>query len=103
MWQHVDRGTPNPQLERIFDYYLRMVWQLSLAIPAPYVLGNPFDLLLQDKLYLFEMPQSGRATPGVRLERSEPAFMKVRAHGVLVVRPNRDRTPDGWLLHGHHH
>ena len=63
VWQHVDSGTPNPQLERIFDYYLRMVWQLSLAVPAPYVSGNPFDLLLQDKLYLFEMPQSGRATP----------------------------------------
>ena len=63
VWQHVEHGKPNPQLERIFDYYLRMVWQLSLAIPAPYVLGNPFDLPLQDKLYLFEMPQSGRATP----------------------------------------
>ena len=63
VWQQVDQGTPNPKLERIFDYYLRMVWQLSLAIPAPYVLGNPFDLLLQDKLYLFEMPQSGRAAP----------------------------------------
>ena len=63
VWQHVDLGTPNPQLERIFDYYLRMVWQLSLAIPAPYVLGNPFALPLQDKFYLFEMPQSGRATP----------------------------------------
>ena len=63
VWQHVDRGTPNPQLERIFDYYLRMVWQLSLAIPAPYVLGNPFDLQLQDKLDLFEMPQSGKAPP----------------------------------------
>ena len=63
VWQHVDRGPPNPQLERIFDYYLRMVWQLSLAIPAPYVAGNPFDLPLQDKLSLYEMPQSGRATP----------------------------------------
>ena len=63
VWQHVDRGTPNPQLERIIDYYLRMVWQLSLAIPAPYVSGNPFDLPLEDKLSLFELPQSGSATP----------------------------------------
>ena len=63
VWQHVEQGTPNPQIERIFDYYLRMVWQLSLAIPAPYVLGNPFDLPLQNKLYLFEMPQVGIATP----------------------------------------
>ena len=63
VWRHVDQGTPNPQLERIFDYYLRMVWQLSLAIPAPYVSGNPFDLPLQDELYLFEMPRSGSPTP----------------------------------------
>ena len=63
VWQHVEQGTPNPQIERIFDYYLRMVWQLSLAIPAPYVLGSPFDLPLQDKLSLFEMPQAGIAAP----------------------------------------
>ena len=63
VWQLVERGTPNPQLERIFDYYLQMVWQLSLAIPAPYILGNPFDLPLQEEFYLFEMPQSGRAAP----------------------------------------
>ena len=63
VWQLVERGTPNPQLERVFDYYLQMVWQLSLAIPAPYILGNPFDLPLQEEFYLFEMPQSGRAAP----------------------------------------
>ena len=63
VWQHADQSTPNPQIERIFDYYLRMVWQLSLAIPAPYVLGNPFDLPLQDKSYLFELPQVGGAPP----------------------------------------
>ena len=63
VWKQLDQGTPNPQIERIFDYYLRMVWQLSLAIPAPYVSGSPFDLPLQDNLYLFEMPQASRATP----------------------------------------
>ena len=63
VWQHADRGTPNPQLERISDYYLRLVWQLSLAIPAPYVSGNPFELPLQDKVSLFELPQSGSTTP----------------------------------------
>ena len=63
VWRHVETGTPNPQLEGIFDYYLRMVWQLSLAIPAPYVFGSPFDLPLKDNLYLFEMPQADRAAP----------------------------------------
>ena len=77
VWQHVDRGTPNPQIERIFDYYLRIVWQLSLAIPAPYVLGNPFDLPLHDKLYLFEMPQVGRATPA-EFELTDDETIRVR-------------------------
>ncbi len=63
VWRHVDTGTPNPQLEGIFDYYLRMVWHLSLAIPAPYVFGNPFDLPLQDNLYTYEVPQADRVAP----------------------------------------
>ena len=70
VWTQVDRGIPNPQLERIFDFYLRMVWQLSLAIPAPYVAGAPFDLPLQNKLYLFEIPKAGRTAP-VKLELAE--------------------------------
>lgn len=44
VWDEVERSTPNPQLDRIFDYYLRMVWQLSLAIPLPYVDGHLFDM-----------------------------------------------------------
>ena len=43
VWDEVERSTPNPQLDRIFDYYLRMVWQLSLAVPLPYVDGHLFD------------------------------------------------------------
>jgi hypothetical protein len=62
VWQQVDHVTPHPQLERVFDYYLQMVWQLSLAIPGPYVAGNPFDLLLRDKLYLYEIPPSTKAS-----------------------------------------
>ena len=77
VWKHVDLGTPNPQIEHIFDYYLRMVWQLSLAIPAPYVSGNPFDLPLQDKHYFFEMPQSVRATPAeFELTGDETIYMR---------------------------
>ena len=63
VWQQVDQGIPNPQLDRIFDYYLRMVWQLSLAIPAPYVFGNPFELPLQDQLSLFELPKAVKQSP----------------------------------------
>lgn len=51
VWDEVAQSNnPNPKLDRIFDYYLRMVWQLSLAIPLPYVDGHIFD-----------MPQAGWA------------------------------------------
>ena len=77
VWQRIDRGTPNPKLELIFDYYLRMVWHLSLAIPAPYVSGNPYDLAIQDKLYLYEMPQAVRARPEeIKLTGKETLRMK---------------------------
>ena len=63
VWQHIGRGSPNPQLDRIFDYYLRMVWQLSLAIPAPYVQGSPFDIAFADDVYLYDMPAKVRGAP----------------------------------------
>jgi hypothetical protein len=44
VWDEVENYNPNPQLERIFDYYLRMIWQISLAVPLPYVEGHLFDL-----------------------------------------------------------
>jgi hypothetical protein len=45
VWDEVEEGSnPNPRLDRIFDYYLRMVWQLSLAVPLPYVAGHLFDI-----------------------------------------------------------
>lgn len=47
VWNEVDEANPNPRLDRIFDYYLQMVWQLSLAVPLPYVEGHLFDMDLQ--------------------------------------------------------
>lgn len=41
------RGNPNPKLDRVFDYYLRMIWQLSLAVPLPYLEGHVFDMPLE--------------------------------------------------------
>lgn len=63
VWGQGFEGISNPQIERIFDYYLRMVWQLSLSIPAPYVSGNPFDLPIQGKLDLFGLPQATKEPP----------------------------------------
>ncbi|MDD0812965.1 ATP-binding protein [Curvibacter sp. RS43] len=44
VWKESTLGSPNTKLDVIFDYYLRMVWQLSLAVPLPYVDGHLFDM-----------------------------------------------------------
>jgi hypothetical protein len=74
VWGELRRGNPNPQLERVFDYYLRMVWQLSLAIPAPYVERHLFDEPLADWAIGFQLSNSPKGSasrlntpPGVRL------------------------------------
>lgn len=46
VWDEIGQSSPNPKLERIFDYYLRMAWQLALAVPLPYVEGHLFDMPL---------------------------------------------------------
>ena len=58
IWDKINHGTPNPQLGKIVDYYLQMVWELSLAIPAPYVEKSPFDLPLNNDFYFYEVPSS---------------------------------------------
>ncbi|WP_419864533.1 ATP-binding protein [Candidatus Poriferisodalis sp.] len=61
VWEQVEGKAKNPRLSDIFDYYLRMVWQLSLSIPAPYVFGSPFELAFGDGMYLYEIPMATKA------------------------------------------
>lgn len=62
VWNEVERSTPNPQLDRIFDYYLRMVWQLSLAVPLPYVDGHLFDMDLEGWADAFMLSNQSKGT-----------------------------------------
>jgi DNA-cytosine methyltransferase len=65
VWAEAQQGAvPNPQLEQIFDYYLRMAWlQLGLAIPARYVDGHPFDIPFDGSVYAFQLPEDLRTPP----------------------------------------
>ncbi len=65
VWREVEESNPNPQLDRIFDYYLSMVWQLSLAIPVPYVEDHLFDLPASKWADAFELSNQlkGAARP----------------------------------------
>lgn len=55
VWDETQYSNPNPQLEKIFDYYLQMVWQLSLAVPLPYVEGHLFDMDLSTWAKAFQI------------------------------------------------
>jgi len=55
VWDAIREGVPNPRLERLFDYYLRMVWELSLWCPLPYVDVHPFDLTGDDDISAFKL------------------------------------------------
>ncbi len=61
VWDEIRQGTDtNPRLERLFDYYLRMIWQLSLAIPLPYVDGHPFDIALTEVGAAYKLSNQGK-------------------------------------------
>lgn len=69
VWKQVDESNPNPQLERIFDYYLRMIWQLSLAVPLPYLDEHLFDLKLHgsaDVFLLANTPKGSASTVALK-------------------------------------
>ena len=55
VWDEIGQAGPNVKLERIFDYYLHMVWHLALAVPLPYVEGHIFDLEPKGWAEVFEL------------------------------------------------
>lgn len=63
VWAELSLGVPNPQLDRLVDYYLRMLWQLGLSAPLPYVEGHPFDIAFGDTAELFRIPDAPNAAP----------------------------------------
>ncbi|MBI5648224.1 MAG: ATP-binding protein [Ignavibacteriae bacterium] len=65
VWDEIGPSGPNPKLERIFDNYLQMVWQLALSIPLPYVDRHLFDLEPKGLANVYELSNQPKevATP----------------------------------------
>jgi Histidine kinase-, DNA gyrase B-, and HSP90-like ATPase len=105
VWKEVERSNPNPKLDRIFDYYLRMLWHLSLAAPLPYVDGHPFDLPASGWADCFQLSNAARggavaieskSTLRAACELTEPSAtsqqeFRVIVDGVELLRPIRFR------------
>jgi hypothetical protein len=59
VWRELDKGDRNPRLDQLFDYYLFMVWDLSLAIPVTYIDGHPFDIPFGPSMQVYELSGTG--------------------------------------------
>lgn len=59
IWKELDKGDRNPRLDQLFDYYLFMVWELSLAIPVTYIDGHPFDIPFGPSTQVYELSGPG--------------------------------------------
>lgn len=44
VWDEYNIGNVSPQLDKLFDNYLYMIWQIGLSIPTNYVDGHLFDM-----------------------------------------------------------
>ena len=72
VWDEIGQSSPNPKLDKIFDYYLRMVWQLALAVPLPYVEQHLFDIAPKSWGHVFELSSSAKnVAPEVEFAEGE--------------------------------
>lgn len=58
VWNQLSASNPKPKIEDIFDYYLNMVWGLSLSIPAKYSEGSLFDMPYNGDFYPYMLSNS---------------------------------------------
>lgn len=105
VWDELYHSNPNPQLDRLFDYYLRMVWQLALAVPLPYVEGHLFDQPCSGWTTTYEIAntakgmakrapdskQTIRKTLGLSDPKDEPGNFDVFIDDLKLARPVKFR------------
>ncbi len=75
VWDELLESNPNPQLDKLFDYYLRMVWQLALSEPLPYVDGHIFDEPSSGWASTYELSNNQKGT-AKRLPDSKQSIRK---------------------------
>jgi hypothetical protein len=100
VWAELSESNPNPQLDRLFDYYLRMIWQLALAVPLPYVDGHLFDEPCTGWTSTYELANTARGaakvtdskqtirkTLGLSDPKDEPGKFDVIVDDLKLARP----------------
>lgn len=57
-----DRSSKGPSIEQHLDYYLRMLWVLSLSLPIPYLRKHPFELDGNDGIKIFQVDNKSKGS-----------------------------------------
>ncbi|MBF0505923.1 MAG: ATP-binding protein [Nitrospirae bacterium] len=84
------RTDRNPSIYDHLDYYLRMLWILSLSAPVDYVDGHPFELISESGLKIFVI---GNTKKDQAEELNLDAGESIR-HKLELLSPERGKTPD---------
>ncbi len=50
-----ERAKKGPSIQEHLDYYLRMLWALSLSLPIPYIEKHPFVLTSKDTVSIYQI------------------------------------------------
>lgn len=67
VWKVSTDSDPNPSLELLFDNYLKMIWDLALALPLAYVEGHLFDQPAEGWAKFFRISNKGRPSSAEHL------------------------------------
>ncbi|PKM00253.1 MAG: ATP-binding protein [Gammaproteobacteria bacterium HGW-Gammaproteobacteria-9] len=57
-----DRSSKGPSIQEHLDYYLRMLWVLSLSLPVPYIKKHPFRLSNADNISLYQIDNKAKGS-----------------------------------------
>lgn len=65
VWAEEKTSNPKPKIADLFDFYLKMIWDISLSIPAEYINESIFDIKYNYQFYPYLIANSpkGQATP----------------------------------------
>jgi hypothetical protein len=112
--EKVEASASSPSLRQTLDYYLDMLWRISLSAPLQYVERHPFSLTAKNDVDFYSLEGDGTPEPlnlsdgetiGHRLGVAEPASpgnFHVVVDGVELKRPVvfRGFTRDERMLQG---
>lgn len=70
VWGESKPTNPTPKLSELFDFYLKMIWELSLSIPIKYVDNSIFEIPFKNQFYAYKLSNLLKGGQATQLEMS---------------------------------